>query len=372
MVLLLVRMVQQSNSTAYTLAFMVLIFIAFIALAARRLRNLMTSALQVRYQNQELVENLRIEKEGSDRLNESLQKEVAVHNQTHGKMITALEGAEAANKAKSRFLANMSHEIRTPINAIIGMSHLAMQDPLSKQQHDYISKVNMAGESLLTVINDILDLSKIEAEKMTLEEIEFSLQDVFKSVINVIKLKADEKELFVNIDLSPRIPERLIGDPARLAQVLINLGSNAIKFTDKGGVDIKVDLELSSEDWVELSFSVKDTGIGMNQEQLNRLFQSFSQAGLAFTWHLFLDRLSHCSWMLLIYSTTLDQDKFYMAIEDIPVRVSGKKSRKRYSNHSTGLNPVRPRPKVLVWVCQYVKKLIELMYGSNFRRQGNY
>ncbi len=196
-------------------------------------------------------------------------------------------------KHKSEFLANMSHEIRTPMNAIVGMTYLAQQS-LGAQQRagdstlsNYLAKISQASNQLLSIINDILDSSKIEAGKLEIESIEFSLESVFEQVGDILSLKADDKGLELLFDIEPSLPPVLLGDPLRLGQILLNLGSNAVKFTEAGQITLGVtrshNAESSSPEQIELQFSVKDSGIGMTEEQCANLFQSFSQADSSIT-----------------------------------------------------------------------------------------
>ncbi|MFS2124628.1 response regulator [Pseudomonas sp. Pseusp97] len=193
-------------------------------------------------------------------------------------LIDARAAAEEATLAKSEFLANMSHEIRTPMNAIIGMSHLALRSGLNNKQRNYIEKVHRSAENLLGIINDILDFSKIEAGRMTLEQIPFRLEDVLDSFAAMIGLKAEDKGLELLFQTQPGLPTALIGDPLRLGQVLINLGNNAAKFTERGEIVAGVEALEATDEHAELHFWVRDTGIGMTSEQSQRLFRSFSQA----------------------------------------------------------------------------------------------
>ncbi|MDR7299147.1 signal transduction histidine kinase/DNA-binding response OmpR family regulator [Pelomonas aquatica] len=190
----------------------------------------------------------------------------------------AQHAAEAATRAKSEFLANMSHEIRTPMNAILGMSYLALQSGLDAKQRNYVDKVHRAAESLLVVINDILDFSKIEAGKLEIESIPFQLADVFDQLANLLGMPAEEKGLELLFALPPGLPTGLVGDPSRLGQILLNLGNNAVKFTERGEVTMAVTVAERGAERVVLRFEVRDTGIGLSPEACQRLFQPFTQA----------------------------------------------------------------------------------------------
>ena len=191
----------------------------------------------------------------------------------------AKAAAEAANRSKSAFLANMSHEIRTPMNAVIGMAHLALQHESDPRQRNYLEKIRYSAEGLLGILNDILDFSKIESGRLEIERVDYRLEDVIESLVNIVGGKAKDKGLNLSLDIDEEVPTALLGDPLRLAQVLINLANNAIKFTDAGGtVTVSARLEALRSGAAHILFCVRDTGIGMSAQQMSKLFQSFSQA----------------------------------------------------------------------------------------------
>jgi two-component system sensor histidine kinase/response regulator len=208
----------------------------------------------------------------------AISNDISERKQMINNLREAKELAEESTRAKSDFLANMSHEIRTPMNAILGMTHLTLKTELTSKQSDYLRKVQNAATSLLGIINDILDFSKIEAGKLDMEAVDFNLDEALANVAALISNKAQEKGLEFLFQVPPDLPRFLVGDPLRLGQILINLSNNAVKFTESGEVVISVERVEELENEVTLKFTVRDTGIGLTEKQIGRLFQSFSQA----------------------------------------------------------------------------------------------
>jgi len=218
----------------------------------------------------------RMELEGRTVLQATV-RDITVEKQAAEALVAAKEAAEAASRAKSTFLANMSHEIRTPLNAIIGMTELVMDTPLSSRQREFLATVKDSGEALLTVINDILDFSRIEAGRLVLDRISFELREVLGDTMKSLALRAHKQDLELACHIAPDVPEFVVGDPSRVRQIVVNLVGNALKFTEQGEVVLDVGLQSRESRHVVLHFSVRDTGIGIAEEKHATIFDPFEQ-----------------------------------------------------------------------------------------------
>jgi len=240
---------------------------------------------------------------------------------------TSAQRAERSEKAKEEFLANMSHEIRTPMNAIMGMTRLLLEDTPLETQMKYLNAIRMSSDNLLVIINDILDLSKIQAGKMELEQIPFNLRSLLNNLGEIMKFKSDEKNIDFKIIIDETLPECVVGDQVRLNQILINLTGNAIKFTEKGHVYIRCRNVISDNNQVTIAFDVEDTGVGIAQDKIDTIFDSFSQADVATTRKFggtglglsISKRLTELSGGLLSVSSELGKGSVFTATIPFPI-----------------------------------------------------
>jgi len=212
---------------------------------------------------------------------QQLEQEIISRKKIENELELARISAESANRSKSMFLATMSHEIRTPLNGVIGMTDIIAQTNLTEQQIEYLNIIRLSGQNLLSIINDILDFSKIESGQLILEQIPVKISELTEEMTMVFKFKTQEKKIELSADIDPKVPSIIIGDSVRIKQIVINFISNAIKFTDRGSIKIRVSMVSEINDELEIKFEVIDTGIGISEEGKKNLFKAFSQSDIS-------------------------------------------------------------------------------------------
>jgi len=260
------------------LSFVILGYVVVMIAIGKRINKRILDSLELRFHNESLIKFMSKAKNETEDLNEELADEIEQRKRVEKELKNAKEAAEAASKTKSEFLANMSHEIRTPMNGILGTLQLLQGTSLTDSQDEYVSIAYSSGEALLSLLNDILDFSKIEAGKLELEYIPFNLVSLVRELTVLLSQRASERKVELLSDLDEEIPSVIKGDSVRIRQILANLLTNAIKFTDDGTVTIKASVLDRTEKVVRLKIEVIDSGIGISEEAQRKLFNSFTQA----------------------------------------------------------------------------------------------
>jgi signal transduction histidine kinase/CheY-like chemotaxis protein len=266
------------NLRSAALAAMCVFYLGYMTVAARQQLRTLKRSIRLGYENAALVDSLSAAKNSADLLNEGLSAEIARREVVESELRSASERALSASRAKSEFLATMSHEIRTPMNGILGMLRIVRDTPLAPEQREQVDTAASSADTLLDLINDILDFSKIEAGRLELERIPFAPASSLRTVVDLLRPRTEAKSLAFSAEFDPDLPPALLGDPTRLRQVLFNLLGNAIKFTDQGSVVLRVACNERTPTYADVTFSVIDTGIGLDSESAARLFGAFMQA----------------------------------------------------------------------------------------------
>jgi signal transduction histidine kinase/ActR/RegA family two-component response regulator len=272
------RLFYTGGEVYYSLSAMTVLFMVVMILAVYRMYLASTDALRLRYANEELIRNLTEAGTKLEKANQDLTEEIDYVKRMEVELKQARDKAEEMSKVKGEFLANMSHEIRTPMNGVIGTLQLLEDTELDEEQQEYASTAHKSANALLTILNDILDLSKIEAGKLDLEIIPFDLREIMHDLITLHALNSEQKGIEIKSQIDPRIPPVLIGDPTRIRQILMNLVSNALKFTIEGSVSINAEALSLEQHSVVIRIEVQDTGIGIDESVRDKLFNAFTQA----------------------------------------------------------------------------------------------
>ncbi|MFH2093191.1 MAG: response regulator [Pseudomonadota bacterium] len=271
------------NSFSSIIGFLLFSLLALLLTCIRIMNTTIKNTFIATSSNSELIDKLELSKADLElKIQELDETNIALEQTIERSNVMAVEAA-SASIAKSAFLANMSHEIRTPMNGILGMSQLLQDSNPTQEQKDYIEIINTSSQVLLTLINDILDLSKIEAGKIDIESIDFNLEHLFIDVKNLLKPKLIEKHSELSFSIEPDLPLFLKGDPTRLRQILLNLAGNAVKFTEKGLITLSARIRQKQDEQVLIYFEIKDTGIGIPKKKLKHLFRPFSQTDISTT-----------------------------------------------------------------------------------------
>jgi signal transduction histidine kinase/CheY-like chemotaxis protein len=275
---LMVRLFSIGGEVYYALSAMTGFFLGVMILAVHKMNQSSMAVLELSYKNEGLIDELTRASQDLERLNKSLSNEVEYVKEVETELVEERDRAERMSAAKGQFLANMSHEIRTPMNGVIGTLQLLEASDLTETQREYASTAHKSAEALLSILNDILDLSKIEAGKLSLENITFDLREVISDITALHALSADQKNVNLYSEIDDALPGFVIGDPTRIRQILVNLISNALKFTEKGEVCVRLKLLSHDADNAVVRIEISDTGVGIEKVTLDKLFNAFTQA----------------------------------------------------------------------------------------------
>jgi TMAO reductase system sensor TorS len=275
---MIIRLFTIGGEIYYSLSAITAFFLGVMIMAAFRMNASSNDTLALSYKNEDLVKNLTNTRNELEHLNTDLKEEIDYAKRIEGELKQARDKAEEMSQAKGEFLANMSHEIRTPMNGVIGTLQLLEGTTLDSSQREYVHIAHKSADALLAILNDILDLSKIEAGKLSLESIPFDMRELVRDLVVLHSLKAEQKGIELNSDISDVMPDVVTGDPTRIRQILVNLITNALKFTSEGEVSIRISVPERTEEKVSLRIEVNDTGIGIPLDKQQQLFSAFTQA----------------------------------------------------------------------------------------------